>query len=75
MSVVLVEVLLIAVLVAANGLFAMAEMAVVSSRRARLQHLAEGGNRGAAAANSTRSWEWSRHGPTWPAGCASLRRA
>jgi putative hemolysin len=33
-----------------NGLFAMSEMAVVSSRKARLQNRAEAGDRGAAAA-------------------------
>jgi putative hemolysin len=33
-----------------NGFFALAEMAVVSSRRMRLQQMAEAGNKGAARA-------------------------
>lgn len=37
-------------LIAVNGLFAMAEMAVVSSRRTRLEQLADEGSRGARAA-------------------------
>ena len=37
-------------LVVLNGLFAMSELAVVSSRRARLQVRADRGDRGAAAA-------------------------
>jgi len=41
---------LILVLVLANGLFAMSEIAVVSSRRARLEALARRGGRGARAA-------------------------
>lgn len=39
-------------LVFLNGFFALAEMAVVSSRRMRLQQMAEGGNKGAARALS-----------------------
>jgi putative hemolysin len=50
MSVILFEALLIVLLVAANGVFAMSEMAVVSSRRARLQRLARGSHAGARAA-------------------------
>lgn len=50
MSVIVAELLLIAGLVFANGLFAMAEMAIVSSRRARLQRLAEAGDAGAQTA-------------------------
>lgn len=44
------ELLVLLVLVLANGLFAMSEIAVVSSRGTRLQHLAEQGSPGAAAA-------------------------
>ncbi len=39
------DIIFIAILILANGFFAAAEMAVVSSRRVRLQALAEGGNR------------------------------
>jgi putative hemolysin len=42
--------LLIALLTLLNGLFAMSEMALASSRRARLSAMAEGGDAGAAAA-------------------------
>jgi putative hemolysin len=42
--------LLIALLTLLNGLFAMSEMALASSRRARLAAMAEGGDRGAHAA-------------------------
>ena len=45
-----VEVLVILVLLLINGLFAMTEIAVVSSRKARLQQRAEDGERGAAEA-------------------------
>src|SRR5688500_18529561 len=44
------EILLILVLIMLNGVFAMSEMAVVSSRRARLQNMAEDKRPGAAAA-------------------------
>lgn len=44
MSVVLLEILFILLLVLANGVFAMSEMAVVSARKARLQHLVNQGN-------------------------------
>lgn len=44
------EILLIVMLVVANGLFAMSEIAVVSARKARLHHLARAGSRRAAAA-------------------------
>lgn len=44
------NVLVIAVLILINGLFAMSEMAVVSSRKPKLQRLAEEGNRRAASA-------------------------
>jgi putative hemolysin len=44
------EILIVLLLILANGLFAMAEMSVVSARRARLQDLAERGNRKARIA-------------------------
>jgi putative hemolysin len=44
------EVLIIVVLILANGLFAMSEIAIVSARRARLMRLANRRNRGAALA-------------------------
>lgn len=50
MNVILVELGVIFLLLVANGVFAMTEMAMVSSRRSRLRLLADGGNRGALAA-------------------------
>ena len=44
------EILLIALLTLLNGVFAMSEMALASSRKARLSALAESGDHGAAAA-------------------------
>jgi putative hemolysin len=44
MSVIAVEILLIVLLVIANGVFAMSEIALVSSRKARLQQWANAGN-------------------------------
>jgi putative hemolysin len=44
------EVLLILVLVLANGVFAMTELAIISARRARLKRLADDGNRNARTA-------------------------
>jgi putative hemolysin len=46
----LIEIVIILILVFFNGLLAMSEMAVVSSRRVRLQQRAEEGKAGAAAA-------------------------
>jgi putative hemolysin len=46
MNVPAVEVLIILLLLLANGLFAMTEIAVVSARKARLRYLADGGNAG-----------------------------
>jgi putative hemolysin len=46
----LVELSIILCLILANGLFAMAEFAVVSARKPRLQYLAQRGNLGAQAA-------------------------
>jgi putative hemolysin len=44
------EILVIFLLLLANGMFAMSEIAIVSARKARLQQLAEEGTRGARAA-------------------------
>lgn len=44
------EVLIILLLIVLNGFFAMAELAVVSSRKGRLRQMAEAGQRGAAMA-------------------------
>ena len=44
------ELLIVVFLVLLNGFFAMSELAVVSSRRARLQTMADAGDKGAAAA-------------------------
>ncbi len=46
----IVEVIVIVVLILANGLFASSELAVVSARKARLRRRAEAGDRGAAVA-------------------------
>lgn len=44
------EILIVILLVVLNGFFAMSELAVVSSRRARLQQMADAGNKGASVA-------------------------
>ena len=44
------ELLVVLALTVFNGVLAMSELAVVSSRRARLDHMAGSGNRGARAA-------------------------
>ncbi|HEY0420399.1 MAG TPA: CNNM domain-containing protein, partial [Acetobacteraceae bacterium] len=44
------ELLIVVLLIMLNGFFAMSELAVVSSRRVRLQRLAENGSKGARAA-------------------------
>ncbi len=46
------EILILLLLILANGLFAMTEIAVVSSRKARLQQMAEDGSAGARTALS-----------------------
>ena len=46
----LIEILIILVLIFVNGAFSMAEMAVVSSRKARLRQMADGGDKGASIA-------------------------
>lgn len=50
MNVVIVEILIVLVLFVANGVFAMSEMAVASSRKSRLKEMAAAGNVGATAA-------------------------
>ena len=50
MTVVAIELLFLLLLILVNGILAMAEIAVVTSRRSRLQAMAEGGRRGAASA-------------------------
>ena len=44
------EIIVVALLILANGYLAMCELAIVSSRRARLERLAESGHSGARAA-------------------------
>lgn len=44
------DIFLLLLLIACNGLFAMAEISIVSSRRVRLQQMAEAGDKGARAA-------------------------
>ena len=44
------QILIILLLIVANGLFAMSEIAIVAARKARLQQLADKGNRGARIA-------------------------
>lgn len=44
------QIIIILLLIVANGIFAMTEMAIVSSRKARLEHLADEGNKGARKA-------------------------
>ena len=46
----MLEFVIILLLIILNGLFAMSEIAIVSSRRAKLQHLADNGNRKAQTA-------------------------
>ena len=50
MSSVATEIIILAVMLLANGFFALAEIAVVSARKARLRQLAERGNKRAAVA-------------------------
>lgn len=50
MSEILLETIIILTLILVNGLLAMSEMAIVTSRRVRLQQMAQGGNRGAEVA-------------------------
>ena len=50
MSSIVYELIVICLLIALNGMFALAEIAIVTSRKARLQQAASDGNAGAAAA-------------------------
>lgn len=50
MSVITFEILFIVVLLIANGVFAMSELAVVASRKTRLQRMADSGDTRASAA-------------------------
>ncbi|HYN38986.1 MAG TPA: CNNM domain-containing protein, partial [Rhodospirillales bacterium] len=50
MMIIVIDLLVILLLVLLNGFFALSEMALVSSRRARLKQLAEDGHRGARSA-------------------------
>ena len=50
MSGVVIQILILLALLVANGVFAMAELAIASARKARLQRRAEGGDAGAQAA-------------------------
>ena len=50
MSQITLQIAVVLVLILVNGLFAMSEMAIVSSRRVRLERMAREGNRGARAA-------------------------
>jgi putative hemolysin len=50
MATVLIEVIVILLLMLLNGFFAMSELAVISSRKGRLKHMATKGSRGAEAA-------------------------
>lgn len=50
MSIILTELAILLALILTNGLFSMSELAVVSSRRARLKHRADDGDLGALAA-------------------------
>lgn len=50
MTSVLFEISLILILLVGNGVFAMTEIAIVSSRRGKLQAMADGGDKGAARA-------------------------
>lgn len=50
MSVITIEIIILFVLTIANGYFAMSEMAIVSSRKSRLQQMAEKGNKSARLA-------------------------
>ena len=46
----LYEILIIIILILTNGAFSMAEMAVVSARKARLRQMADQGDKGASIA-------------------------
>jgi putative hemolysin len=50
MTEIFLETIIILILIIVNGVLAMSEMAIVTSRRVRLQQMAQNGNRGAEAA-------------------------
>jgi len=50
MNIILFEIIILALLILTNGLFAMSELAVVTARPSRLKEMAETGTRGAQAA-------------------------
>jgi len=50
MSAVILEIIFILLILVANGVFAMSEIAIVSARKAKLKKMAEDGDKGAAAA-------------------------
>jgi len=50
MSIITTEIIIIVLLILANGVFALSEMAIVSARKIRLQQRAEAGEKGAQAA-------------------------
>ena len=50
MSSITLEILLLILLIVANGIFSMSEMAIISSRKARLQNMANQGNKKARVA-------------------------
>ena len=54
------DIFLLVVLILINGVFAMSEIAVVSSRKARLQNLADDGSLGANFdwGDLTPAWDW-----------------
>jgi hypothetical protein len=64
MSVIAAEIIIVLLLIAANGLFAMAEFAIVSARKTRLRKLADQGDPRARVAlelsEESRSSEFSR---------------
>ena len=51
------DVLLLLALIALNGVLAMSELAIVSSREARLRAMARSGSRGATRARHRRSYD------------------
>ena len=72
MSIASVESITIFVLLLVNGVLAMSEMAVVSSRKARLQMRSDHGDRGAELLSS---WPTSRHNSYRPQLLVQLQEA
>ena len=77
----ILESLIIILLIIANGIFAMSEIAVVSSRKSRLQQMADEGDQGAKTA--LRSGKYAKRVPFYDSdrhhiggnSCRSLRRS